>query len=378
LILTVTILLCLFASLPAMMVLRNRSLFPRAAFPLITGQQHRAQPQVSVLIPARDEAASIARSVNAALRSTGVEVEVVVLDDASTDATADIVAAMSQRDARVRLIRGNPLPDGWNGKQHACWQLADAARYPLILFLDADVRLSSDAIERLVTHRQQQGVVLLSAFPYQETVTFWERMLIPMMHFILLGFLPLDRMRKTTDPAFSAGCGQLFLTDAEAYQWAGTHAAIASSRHDGLKLPRIYREKKLKTDVCDGTDIAACRMYHDAGQVFRGLLKNATEGIANRRLIVPFTVLLLGSSVLPFVWFPVTIAAKNMPAIVLGAIAVILAWLPRFQCAVRFRQPISGAVLHPLTVTVFVALQWIALIQESRGKRIAWRGRTDS
>lgn len=360
------------------MVIRNRALFRRAEFPRITGQELRKPEKVSVLIPARDEAAGIAQSVNAALKSTGVDVEVVVLDDASTDATPDIISAMAQRDPRVRLIRGRTLPPGWNGKQHACWQLAQSAVYPNLVFLDADVRLSSDALERLLVQRSDSKALLLSAFPYQETETFWEKLLIPMMHFILLGFLPLDRMRASADPAFAAGCGQLFLTDAEAYQWSGTHEAIKGSRHDGLKLPRIYRQKKLMTDVCDGSDIASCRMYRSAEQVFRGLLKNATEGIANPRLIVPFTVLLLGGSVLPFLALPLAILFGGWVSIIVSAISVLFAWLPRFQCAVKFNQPLIGAWLHPLAVLVFIGLQWVALLQQWRGTKVAWRGRTES
>lgn len=360
------------------MVLRNRALFGRADFPSITGQDERKREQVSVLIPARDEAAGIAQSVNAALKSCGIEVEVVVLDDASTDATPDIVAAMAQRDPRVRLVHGRALPPGWNGKQHACWQLAEAARYPNLVFLDADVRLSPDALQRLLVQRSNGKSLLLSAFPYQETETFWEKLLIPMMHFILLGFLPLDRMRTSSDPAFAAGCGQLFLTDAEAYRWAGTHEAIKGSRHDGLKLPRSYREKKLKTDVCDGTDIATCRMYRSGGEVFQGLLKNATEGIANPRLILPFSVLLLGGSVLPFFLLPLAVAFGSWVSILVSILAVLLAWLPRFQCAFKFNQPLLGAWLHPLAVLVFVVLQWRAMVQQWRGRQVAWRGRTES
>ena len=366
------------AFIPAIMVLRNRALFLRAAFPSLVGQDEKVRESVSVLIPARDEAEAIARSVNCVLKSEGVDVEVVVLDDASTDATPDIVAAMAQRDPRVRLISGRPLPPGWNGKQHACWQLAEAATHPWVVFLDADVRLSCDALERLLVQRESSKALLLSAFPYQETETFWERLLIPMMHFILLGFLPLDRMRASSDPAFAAGCGQLFLTDAEAYRWAGTHESIKGSRHDGLKLPRAYRQKKLMTDLCDGTDIATCRMYKNSGEVFRGLLKNATEGIASPKLIGPFSVMLLGGSVLPFVMLPLALIAGGWWSVAVSGTAVVLAWLPRFQCAIRFSQPLIGAWLHPLAVLVFVGLQWLALAQQLRGKRVAWRGRVES
>lgn len=316
--------------------------------------------------------------MNAALRSEGVDVEVVVLDDHSSDATADIVLAVHGRDTRVRLVRGKPLPEGWNGKQYACWQLAATAQHPLLVFLDADVRLAPDALARLAAEKQRTGVDLLSPFPRQETETWMERLLIPMMHFILLGFLPIERMRRSTHPAYAAGCGQLLMTSRQAYDRAGGHAAIRRSRHDGLMLPKAFRRAGLSTDICDGTEIASCRMYKSAAEVTRGLLKNATEGIAHPARIVPFTVLLIGGEVLPFALLPFAVFSGDARAILLTMLACLLAYLPRWLCAFRFSQSKFGAALHPLAVLLFVALQWQALANHTFGHPIPWKGRTEN
>ncbi|XZE52854.1 glycosyltransferase family 2 protein [Planctomycetaceae bacterium SH139] len=375
------------ALLPTLMVLSNRRLFQPPVVVVETtdanedGQlsslaaEQAELPSVSVLIPARDEAGAIEASVRAALDSRAVEVEVVVLDDDSQDATADIVTAMAAEDARVRLVAGRPLPAGWNGKQHACAQLASVAKYQRLVFLDADVRLAPSALARLIAQQQRSGVALLSAFPYQETGTFWERLLIPLMHYILLGFLPLGRMRQQADPSLAAGCGQLFLTQQAEYQQAGTHAAIKSSRHDGLKLPRVYRAAGMMTDVCDGTDLARCRMYTSGPAVMRGLLKNADEGIAKPTLIGPFSVLLLGANVAPPMLLVISLLDGRWWLILLAGIATLLAWLPRWLCALQFRQSLLGVLLHPFAVLVFVGLQWIAFVNALRGKKVAWRGR---
>lgn len=368
------------ASIPAWMVARNLYLFtpPSSKTEWRSAPSRTAPPRISVLIPARDEAASIARTMNSVLRSEGANVELVVLDDHSTDATADVVLAVSQRDTRVRLIRGRPLPTGWNGKQYACWQLASAAEYPTLAFLDADVRLAPDALRRLFDQRQRKDAALLSAFPHQETETLMERMLIPMMHFILLGFLPLNRMRRSRHPAYAAGCGQLFITSRGDYESAGGHAAIRSSRHDGIMLPKAFRWAGLSTDICDGTEIASCRMYHGAREVAHGLLKNASEGIANKRLIMPFTLLLIGGSVLPFVLLPLAIGWGSVWAVGIATVGCLLAWLPRWMCAMRFSQSKLGALLHPVAVLLFLALQWQSLYYHWRGKQVAWRGRSDA
>lgn len=242
--------------------------------------------------------------------------------------------------------------------------------------MDADVRLQPQAVSRLVAHQDTTGVALLSAFPHQETGTLLEKLIIPMMHFILLGFLPLARMRASTQPAYAAGCGQLFLTRRDSYREAGTHAAIGESRHDGLKLPRVYRAAGMTTDVVDGTSIAECRMYHSAEEVIRGVLKNANEGIANPRLILPFSLSLLGGSVLPVVALVCSVITQNPPAIALSIVGVLIGHLPRAIAAVRFRQSSMGVVCHSLATSIFVALQWVALSNQLLGRQIAWRGRT--
>ncbi|QDT04632.1 4,4'-diaponeurosporenoate glycosyltransferase [Rubripirellula lacrimiformis] len=339
---------------------------------------HTEPPSVSVLVPARDEQASIARSIESILQSQNVNVEVIVLDDHSTDDTAAVVDAMARRDHRVRLVAGKPLPDGWNGKQHACFQLAQFASYQRLMFLDADVRLATDGLARLIEYQDRNKVALLSAFPHQETGTWLEKWIIPLMHYILLGFLPLPRMRQSTHPSYASGCGQCFLTMQSDYMAAGTHQSIRGSRHDGLKLPRAFRIAGLSTDVVDGTSIATCRMYTNAAEVVRGVLKNAIEGIANPRLIGVFSILLLGGSVLPWITLAFAIAQRNSWAIALSVMAVTAGHAPRAIAAKRFRQPLLGVVCHGPAVALFVALQWIALANHLMGRQIAWRGRTET
>ena len=333
-------------------------------------------PEVSVLIPARDEEAGIETSICAALAQESVVVEVVVLDDHSSDRTAEIVKRLEAEDSRVRYALGQTLPDGWNGKQHACLQLARLAEYENLLFLDADVRLQPSGLRRLLAYRKVNQVGLLSAFPRQETVTWLEQWLIPMMHYILLCYLPFDRMRSSTSPAYASGCGQLFLTDQISYQNAGTHEAIASSRHDGLKLPKAYRFAGLSTDVIDGTHVATCRMYRNANEVIRGGLKNATEGIANLKLILPFTVLLLGGSVLPVAMALVCFLESRGIGFFFSFVAIALGHAPRVIGAIRFRQPLAGTIAHAPSVAVFIVLQWVALIQAALGFQVQWRGRS--
>ena len=245
-----------------------------------------------------------------------------------------------------------------------------------MLFLDADVHLTPDALERVAAQMLQRPVSLLSGFPRQITGTFSEKMLIPMMHIVLLGYLPIERMRASSDASFSAGCGQLFFAHRDDYFRCGGHAEIASSRHDGIKLPKLFRQHKLQTDLFDATDIAACRMYRGYSQVTRGLLKNASEGIANRVLIGPFTLLLGGAFVAPSILLIMAIYWQwSLTLLALASLSVFLSYMPRVLAAQRFQQSWLGAVLHPVAVAWFLALQWRALVESFMGKRVTWRGR---
>ena len=337
-------------------------------------------PRVSLLIPARNEAGSIGECLHAALGSRGVDLEVVVLDDHSADGTAAIVAAAAKEDPRVRLEAAPPLPAGWCGKQWACRTLADRAdpSRPLHAFIDADVRLAPDALRALCDERARRGVDLLGGFPRELCGTAAEAAVIPLIHFVLLGFLPIPVSRRLRGPAWAAGCGQLFLTTRESYEAVGGHGAVRASLHDGLTLPRAYRAAGRTTDVVDAAGLAACRMYRGAAETFGGLAKNATEGVAAPGLIGFFTAVLGLGQVAPV---PLLLAgAAGLFELTPTAAAALLtaaglSFGTRAALAAAYRQPWRGVALHPLGVAFFLAVQWVALGRKLLGRPAAWRGR---
>jgi hypothetical protein len=364
------------AALPAVMTLANLRCFRPAPRPPRGGPVSR----VSVLVPARDEERAIGRLCRDVLASEGVDLELVILDDDSRDGTAAIVSRVAAEDPRVRLVRGGPLPAGWCGKQHACWQLSRAARHDTWVFLDVDVSLSADALARAVAFLDESGTALASGFPRQTTSALLDGLLLPLIHFILLGFLPLARSRQDNSPGMAAGCGQLFVTRRADYARAGGHEAIRASLHDGVKLPRAYRRAGLRTDIFDATDSATCRMYERNADVWRGLSKNATEGIGSPATIVPFTLLLAGGQILPavlVVWGCAT-GWRAWPAWAVGVAlaAAALSFLPRIVAAVRFPQGFASVAAHPLGIAVFLVIQWLALARKLLGVPTSWRGRS--
>lgn len=358
----------LFAALPALLFLRNRKAFRP---PEVNPDYH---PAISVLIPARNEEGSIRQCLEALQKSEGVTFEVVVLDDQSTDRTAEIVRELAAKDTRIRLERAPTLPAGWSGKQHACYVLSHKAQYDILTFLDADVRLQPQALWQMVSFLQSSQAELVSGFPHQETGTLLERLLIPLINWLLVCYLPMDRMRMDNRPGLGAGCGQWFMTHRAAYEKVGGHSAVRASFHDGVKLPRAYRRAGFRTDLCDATHAASCRMYRSASQVWNGLAKNAREGLGAPGIIWVWTVLLGAGHLLPWVsfgLFPWLSPIGQGCAI----IALVLTYLPRLVGVVRYRQSWVGALLHPVGISLLLALQWYATVRQWIGKPVGWKGR---
>ncbi|MEO1992445.1 MAG: glycosyltransferase family 2 protein [Pirellulales bacterium] len=363
----------LFTLIPASLTLMNMREFHRSP------TQSPTQA-VSVLVPARNEADAIRRLITDVFANHGVQLELLILDDESTDGTGDLVATIAKDEPRLQLLRGTPLPDGWCGKQFACATLAEHANNEILLFVDVDVSLAPDAIKRSLAYLDVSGADLVSGFPKQITHSFLEWLLIPLIHYLLLGYLPIRRSRLTGDIGMAAGCGQWFLTHRTSYFAAGGHEAIKASLHDGIMLPRAYRRAGLTTDIFDASDIASCRMYSRSIDVFFGLAKNATEGIGNPQTILPFTVLLAGGSILPIVLVATGFLegwnAWSAWTLALAVVAAVLAYLPRCLNALRFQESMLSVVAHPFGVMVFLGIQWFAFIRRFLGYHTSWRGRT--
>ena len=333
-------------------------------------------PSISVLVPARNEAGNIGPALDAVLASEGVELEALVLDDGSTDGTGDIVADRAVRDGRVRLIPGEPLPPGWNGKQHACGQLARAARHPILVFIDADVRLTPQCLARIAGYMNRGRLGLVSGFPRQRTETLAEKIVIPQIFVLLLGYLPLPMARIFRSKGFAAGCGQLMAVRRSAYDRAGGHAGIRTTMHDGLLLPRLVRASGGRTDVVDATPLATCRMYASWSEIWAGFTKNATEGMAKPVALPIWTVLLGGGHVLPYLLVLAALAVSDTRALALGLGALGLLLAARLATALVTRHSLLSVVAHPVGIAIVLAIQWSALVNTRRGRGTSWRGRS--
>jgi cellulose synthase/poly-beta-1,6-N-acetylglucosamine synthase-like glycosyltransferase len=357
------LILLALATIPFVLALMNLST-------LSATPRHAPQGDVlvSILIPARNEAKNIGPALDAALGSIGVPVEILVMDDGSTDATADIVRAYAARDARVQLLTAPALEEGWTGKVHACHHLSEAARGTHFLFVDADVRLGSHAAALLAGHAQATDSGLVSAVPRQIMISLGELLTVPTINLLLLGYLPMGFMRLSWDPGLGAACGQLMLVERNAYRASGGHAAIRSRIHDGIQLARLFRRKGMMTDLVSGERLATCRMYAGFDEAWAGFAKNAHEGMATPVALPIWTALLLGGHVLPFLLLPF---APVLPL----ACAALLSLVTRAVVTVATRENPWSILLHPFTTLVGLAIQWSVLLRIGDARRAGWKGR---
>lgn len=360
----------------ALMAIANLQAYER---PMRAAAEHAAPdggPLVSICVPARNEESNLEACVDSLRASRGVSFEILVYDDHSTDGTATILERLTRADPRVRAVPTAPLPSGWNGKQFGCQSMGEAARGAWLLFTDADVRFEPDAVALALDVATSRRVDLLSTFPRQETGSLLERLIVPLIHFILLSYLPFRIMRAGRVPSACAGCGQFLLVSAEAWRAGGGHAAFRASMHDGIRLPRAIRASGGRTDLFDATELVRCRMYRGFRACWSGFAKNAYEGVGSLALLVFFTLLHAIGHVAPWVWLAWAGLAREFRGVdlALAAAAIAAALAERALLAVRFRQSWLGVVLHPVAMVLMTAIQWHSFVLALLGRR-AWRGR---
>jgi chlorobactene glucosyltransferase len=233
---------------------------------------------VSVIVPARNESTAIETVVRSVLASTYEPLELVVLDDRSTDGTAAIVERLAAEDARLKLVRGEPLPNGWYGKPWACLQGYRAARGDLLLFTDADTRHEPELLARAVGALRAERAHLVTVAPRQRCETFWERLVMPQI-WLLLGirYHPsrVNRARRERDVIAN---GQFILLPRESYEAVGTHEAVRHEVAEDLALAQAFHRAGRRIHFAFAERLMETRMYQSLPHLIEGWSKNLYLG----------------------------------------------------------------------------------------------------
>lgn len=232
-------------------------------------------PDVSVLIPARNEEGNISLLLDDLLHLSPRPVEIIVCDDHSTDETAGVVERYAALHPSVRLVRSERLPQRWTGKNYACYQLATQAKGEYLLFLDADVRVRGEAINRAIAVAQGYGLGLLTVFPRQLMKSWGEWLVVPLMNFILLTLLPLITVRKVPEQqTLAAANGQFMLFRAETYRTLQPHKRMRKHPVEDIRIARYYKGEGIPVGCFTGDAEVACRMYHGLKEAVNGFARS--------------------------------------------------------------------------------------------------------
>jgi len=332
---------------------------------------------VSVLIPARNEARNIRRCLRSLLAQDYPLLEVLVLDDGSTDATADIVTEMAREDERLRLVRGQPLPQGWMGKNYACDQLAQLARGDWLLFTDADTNHRPDALAWAIEAAQQNQADLTTVIPHTVTHTLGEQMLLPIIPFGLLGCLPLALGEWLRIPSLTMALGPFMLFRREAYQRIGGHRAVRREIAEDVYLARQVRRDGGRVSLLDGSEKVDVHFYHGLRESWHGLAKS-TFAALGYRLLPSF--LMVGFYGFLFLW-PVVLLFLGLwsgrmgePALRLALFQVFMNSGLWYAVAVRFRLPKRTALLYPLTILLTILIL-LDSVRRATVSGVVWKER---
>ncbi|SCG37982.1 glycosyltransferase [Micromonospora halophytica] len=333
---------------------------------------------VAVLLPLRDEAERVTPCLRSLLTQRGVPgLRIVVLDDGSTDGTADVVRAVAGDDPRVTLLTGVAPPPGWLGKPHACHQLAtrtDPAA-TVLAFVDADVVLTPYAVAAAVTELRAAGATLLSPYPRIVVRTAADRLVQPLLQWLWLTFLPLRAMERSPRPSLAAAGGQFLLVDRAGYAAAGGHAAVADKVLEDIELARAVKRSGGRIALADGSRLASCRMYENWPQLRDGYTKSLWASFGQPSAAATVVALLLLLYTAPPLAAGAALAAGTPTVAALAAAGYLLGVTGRVVSArATGGRAWPDALAHPVSVVV---LGWLTLrsYHLRKRRRLSWRGR---
>lgn len=328
--------------------------------------------RVSVLIPARDEEESIARAVRSALAQRGVpDLEVIVLDDGSTDGTPRILAAIDDPRLRVLTAPDGPPPAGWLGKTWACQRLAEQATGTVLAFVDADVELGPDAIAACAQELRSGGFALLAPYPRQASTGALGWLVQPLLAWSWMATIPLGLAERSSRDSLSAANGQLLVIDAGTYRSLGGHGCVAGDVIEDVGLMRAVKRGGGTAATVDGSHLASCRMYGSDPALVDGYAKSLWSAFGGPAGSIAVNGLLLSAFTLPAA---AALLARDRRTRAIAAAGYAAAVASRAGVAARRGEPVASAIAHPVSITAFAALNAVSWIRHRRGTN-AWKGR---
>lgn len=329
-------------------------------------------PLVSVLVPTRNEEETIGRCLSHLTAQDYPNLEIVILDDGSTDATAGIVAA--ETDRRVRLVTGRPLPPGWTGKNWACHQLAELAKGDLLCFIDSDTAIEPGTVSAAVGLLVEESAGLVSLLPRSGSSSVAGKVMLPMVTHALFGLAPIALIHHSKNPMLALAFGPFLIVTREAYRDAGGHAAAPDHVVDDVQLSRNVKAAGFPIRLANGTDLVETRWYEELGDIWRGFSKNAFGGINNNVWLGTAVIFVLFPLLLtPFIRVGLGAMGDGIPEVAAFQSLILLAG--RALTSHLGRDSPWSTPLHPVTIVFWGATLANSMVLFAAGRSVTWKDR---
>lgn len=321
---------------------------------------------LSVIIPARNEENNIVNLLNDLSQQNYKNIEIIVINDDSTDNTRNIVLEKSAINGKIKLIDTSLTDSDWLGKNHACYLGASAAKGKFLLFLDADVRLGKEVIKSLLGYLQKSRSVFLSVFPKQIILNKGVASVVPVMNHILLSLLPLFFVRYSRFSSMAAANGQLMLFDTEVYRAFEPHRRFRKEKVEDIHIARFLKKKKFRIACLTGNDDLSCKMYDNYEDAVEGFTKNVVAFFGNSYMaailfwLISFGGIIYVISVLPLWW---------------TLIYLLMTIATRFFISSTSRQNIVENILLHFVQLYNLGLLIVHSLKHKINKNYQWKGR---
>lgn len=322
---------------------------------------------ISIMIPARNEEINIGKCLENLVIQDYPNKEILVLDDHSTDKTAYIVKRYAEKHNIIRLLEGSELPEGWIGKNWACHQLSLQARGKYFLFIDADVELKANTLSAVNDEMNNSKSKMISVFSTQIIKSLGEWLIVPLMNWLLLAFLPLRLVYSSSNKSFSAANGQFMFWERNTYLNIGGHLTVKAEVVEDMEFARLCKSKGIKIQTMLGGNLIFCRMYENLADSFKGFSKNFFRGFNTHPLFfLQMIIFFIALFLMPFFLIPIN-TLFIIPVIIILLIRGIISLLSKQNMLLNF-------LLHPLQM-IFMFLIGINSIIVASFNKTEWKGR---
>ena len=346
--------------------------------PRVTSAVPENPPLISVLIPARNEEDNIATCLESLQKQDYPNFEIIVLDDNSEDRTAEIVSELAKRDERIRLVRGQPLPEDWAGKPFACQQLARAATGSWLLFVDADTVHTPYMLRSVLALAREKNTSLLSGFPHQVNRHLPQKIAVPLIYFIILGWVPLWWVQRRGSKRASVAIGQFLFFSRDEYWRIGGHEVVKSRILEDIWMGIEVARHQGRHVAVDLSSVVSCDMYPTALAMWHGLVRCIYSVVViSPALLMGLIVVAVFIYIAPFYWLWNGFFMSPTPLVWRATVIsqVVLILLIRWLIDARFKAPALSVWLHPLGISYLVVSVLYASWRWWIGAGVSWKER---